>query len=265
MAPNTTATKDQYVYVLSNLSLPTNLLKIGWTRDHPSIRAGALYTSGVPTPFVVEHIIITQDGRALEQRIHRRLHSYRTNTQREFFSISMNILTEILTQEMSLTLSVVNAVRVPVIGKHTSHGKKIYDIHAEFQTLKKEAQEVFDWLKNMDADATQCAQYKYAQTSRIYILKDIAQYKRQLEELMYEYDAVKRRLSSGELRRYIDQFHSGILSVQKNLHQLKIATYVTDGQNSVTDGQNSVTDGQNSVTDGQIMLQTDKTVLRTDK
>ena len=41
-------TKEQYVYVMSNSSFPSDMLKIGYTKEHPSIRANNLHTSGIP-------------------------------------------------------------------------------------------------------------------------------------------------------------------------------------------------------------------------
>ena len=59
--------KEQYVYVMSNSSFPDDVLKIGWTREHPNIRAKDLHTSGIPTPFTVEYVIITPDGSKIEK------------------------------------------------------------------------------------------------------------------------------------------------------------------------------------------------------
>jgi hypothetical protein len=47
----------EYVYIMSNPSFGLDILKIGWTRNHPSIRASSLFTSGLPTPFQIEFII----------------------------------------------------------------------------------------------------------------------------------------------------------------------------------------------------------------
>ena len=59
----------QYVYIFSNELYPDDLLKIGWTKRHPSLRARDLQTSGVPTPFTVEYVIITSNGRNLEKEM----------------------------------------------------------------------------------------------------------------------------------------------------------------------------------------------------
>ena len=86
--------KQQYVYVMSNPSFPEDILKIGWTREHPYIRANDLHTSGIPTPFIVEFIIITSEGSKLEKQIHNHIKSHRVNSNREFFKISKDELSE---------------------------------------------------------------------------------------------------------------------------------------------------------------------------
>ena len=96
---------SQYVYVMSNPSLESDLYKIGFSRRHPSIRAKELYSSGVPTPFFVEYVIITENGQRLECDIHKRLESYRLNSKREFFKIRIHELVEILENDMCLKLS----------------------------------------------------------------------------------------------------------------------------------------------------------------
>ena len=59
--------KEEYVYVMSNPSFADDTLKVGWTRDHPNIRANDLHTSGLPTPFRVECVIVTNEGSKLEE------------------------------------------------------------------------------------------------------------------------------------------------------------------------------------------------------
>jgi hypothetical protein len=95
---------NQYVYIFSNELYTDDLLKIGWTKRHPSLRARDLQTSGVPTPFTVEYVIITSNGRNLEKEIHSYLDQYRVSKNREFFKINKSNLHEILTYNMHLNL-----------------------------------------------------------------------------------------------------------------------------------------------------------------
>ena len=95
---------NQYVYILSNESFPHDILKIGWTRCHPSLRAQNLQTSGVPSPFTVEYVIVTSSGRSLEKEIHCYLDKYRVSPKREFFKINKMNLHDILTNIMDLNL-----------------------------------------------------------------------------------------------------------------------------------------------------------------
>ena len=69
---------------MSNPSFPGDVLKIGWTREHPNKRANDLHTSGIPTPFIVEYVIITSEGSKLEKQIHEHIKIYRINSNRAF-------------------------------------------------------------------------------------------------------------------------------------------------------------------------------------
>ena len=95
---------DEFVYILSNISYPDDLFKIGSTRVSPSNRAYQLQSSGVPTPFTVEYVILTPNCRDLEQKIHGHLNNFRVNHKREFFKIDKQNLYKILTDEMTLQL-----------------------------------------------------------------------------------------------------------------------------------------------------------------
>jgi hypothetical protein len=95
--------KDQCVYVMSNPSYDHDVLKIGWTRKHHIKRT--MQATGVPTSFVVESVIFTQEGHELETQIHNHLKQYRIEDKRKFFKIAKDVLREILTNEMNLVLT----------------------------------------------------------------------------------------------------------------------------------------------------------------
>ena len=99
--------KDQYVYIMSNPSHDDDVLKIGWTRKCHIKRS--MQATGVPTSFVVESVIITNEGHELETRIHNHLMQYRIEPNRKFFRISKKKLTEILTNELNLVLTCISA------------------------------------------------------------------------------------------------------------------------------------------------------------
>ena len=98
----------QYVYIFSNELYPDDLLKIGWTKRHPSLRARDLKTAGVPAPFTVEYVIITSNGRDLEKEILSYLDEFRLSQNRKFFKINKSYLHEILTNNMHLNLLTIN-------------------------------------------------------------------------------------------------------------------------------------------------------------
>ena len=81
---------DSWVYILSNPSLP-NMLKIGFTKGEPEVRAKQVSSStGVALPYKVEWALQCFNGSQLEQEVHRELESYRVNHQREFFDIPLD-------------------------------------------------------------------------------------------------------------------------------------------------------------------------------
>lgn len=78
-----------FVYVLSNRSMP-GMVKIGKTTRDPRTRAGELFASGVPTPFVIEATIETPDISETELTVHRLLSANRVNKKREFFHVTVS-------------------------------------------------------------------------------------------------------------------------------------------------------------------------------
>ena len=76
-----------YVYVLSNESMP-GLYKIGCTARHPYARANDLYTTGVPSPFVVEYFININNYENIEKLVHKELSEYRL--RKEFFKCDLD-------------------------------------------------------------------------------------------------------------------------------------------------------------------------------
>lgn len=77
-----------FVYVLSNRSMP-GMVKIGKTTRDPRTRAGELFASGVPTPFVIEATVETSNINDTETSVHRLLSARRVNKKREFFHVSI--------------------------------------------------------------------------------------------------------------------------------------------------------------------------------
>ena len=81
---------DQWVYVLSNPSLPKEYLKIGYTKLSPEERAIQISSAtGVPTPYKVEWAYKCFNGEMVERMIHEKLKAFRVNNRKEFFHISL--------------------------------------------------------------------------------------------------------------------------------------------------------------------------------
>lgn len=80
-----------FVYILSNPSFPSDLLKIGMTRRSVKERANELYNkaSGIPGPFKIEFEVQVSNCIAAEEIIHQRLTHYRNSHTREFFKLPL--------------------------------------------------------------------------------------------------------------------------------------------------------------------------------
>ena len=63
------------------------LLKIGYTKKDPKIRAYGLYNSGNPHPYIVDYEILIDNPYIIEQKIHRELSSKREG--KEWFRCSI--------------------------------------------------------------------------------------------------------------------------------------------------------------------------------
>jgi len=79
-----------YVYIISNPSFKKDIYKIGMTERTVLIRIKELFTTGVPTPFVIELKIAHKNPKKLEDYLHMKFHKYRVHKRREFFKIPMS-------------------------------------------------------------------------------------------------------------------------------------------------------------------------------
>lgn len=78
---------EGFVYILSNVSMP-GLLKIGYSKDVES-RVKQLSNTSVPTPFVCEYFLYSEDCIRLEAKVHEIMLRFRVRTNREFFNTSI--------------------------------------------------------------------------------------------------------------------------------------------------------------------------------
>jgi len=136
---------NEYIYFMSNASFDEDVIKIGWSRKHPSLRACELYTSGLPTPFVIEFVIITSKGNGskLEKDIHKYLNQHRINNKREFFKINKNDLFNIITDELKLEITN-DLLNIPTNNNKNNIINEIVKIYDKF---KKNATEFLSKLK----------------------------------------------------------------------------------------------------------------------
>ena len=99
--------ENEYIYFATNPFYKDDIVKIGWTRNEPKMRAKSLYNTSVPCEFNFEFIIKTPFGQGynIENKIHNYLKKYRINKKREFFKINKDDLIMILTDELNLEIT----------------------------------------------------------------------------------------------------------------------------------------------------------------
>lgn len=89
---------EGFVYILLNPSFPDQV-KIGVTQRPSKTRAKELWTTGVPTEFIVVWDELVSDCQEVERRLHERFSKYRVNRAREFFRIPVREAVRALQQE----------------------------------------------------------------------------------------------------------------------------------------------------------------------
>ena len=241
--------KEQYVYVMSNPSFPEDILKIGWTRDHPNIRANNLHTSGIPTPFIVEFVITTLEGAKLERYIHNHIKNHRVKSNREFFKISKDELCEKLVNELMLELKSITEINMPITLTKKSN-KKVTELKMLYEALKKDADEFFDKFKKekselnvkemnnkkyvtiipIDTEYDITPLYRHGfennderRIKNVYYFysRDIIQYKKWLDNLIDNYEEIKNRIGIKKLSQDNKCMKEWFLDTHKELTNLK--------------------------------------------
>ena len=195
----------QYVYIMSNPSFQDDMFKIGWTREHPSIRAKHLHTSGIPTPFVVEYVIRTKDGSKVERKIHEQLEPFRVNSNREFFQISKYDLMEILTNDLNYELMRISDIPPPPHANKKLHNKTVNTLKDIYDNLAAEAEEFF-----RESGYSSFVEY------------DIARYEKDIHALLHDYEGIKKRIGVERMREDHRYFKTTMLETHEYLRKLKI-------------------------------------------
>ncbi len=91
-----------WIYCLSNPLYLKNLYKIGYTEEeNPFKRLLDLSShTGIPAPFEFKFLITSDNAKNDEKYLHKYLHTYRINKDREFFEIDFEKLLDILENEL---------------------------------------------------------------------------------------------------------------------------------------------------------------------
>ena len=89
--------QEGYIYALQNKSFGEHHIKIGMTTDKSEIRAKQLSGgSGVPESFYVAFTCQVADCNLAERKIHNRLKTFRTNKNREFFLVPIEVASKVI-------------------------------------------------------------------------------------------------------------------------------------------------------------------------
>lgn len=106
-----------YVYILINPSFP-DLIKIGRTLRDSRERARQLYSTGVPTPYLLAFEMFSEEHEKLEGTIQRELSDFRVISNREFFRYPLDRAIKLLQQlnsQPSLKESIYSAETLPTV------------------------------------------------------------------------------------------------------------------------------------------------------
>ena len=240
--------KEEYVYVMSNPSFKDNIFKIGWTKNHPLVRAKNLQSSGVPTAFKVEYIIKTENGYKLEQEIHSFLSNYRMEDNREFFELSKDNLEKILATELELELTsnITNIKLNPPsnskISNMLNNLKQSYDdfVAPLKQENTKMIVEIIDKVKKVRIrkredpncnencfegtgweDETDDEDWRFIKNECQCIEWYIKQYNEDLDYYSRNYKYIKERIGIEQIRKDNKSLKSMINDTHKKLNNLK--------------------------------------------
>lgn len=121
-----------FIYILSNVSMP-GLIKIGRTDRTLEQRMRELNTTGVPTPFVLEHSTHTTNSLMAEKEIHAALSArgVRNSNSREFFRMDLNKAKQVVDAIAGLYCDEVN------VEPEIDLNKKIELLAARFFSAKR--------------------------------------------------------------------------------------------------------------------------------
>jgi hypothetical protein len=89
-------TNSGFVYLLTNESMP-GYVKIGQTESNPFVRASDLFTTGVPTRFIVARAWFVVDRVKVEKLLHDAFDPYRVEAgNREFFKVDSIVAEDVI-------------------------------------------------------------------------------------------------------------------------------------------------------------------------
>lgn len=121
MLPNLIKMVDDnfgYVYCMSNPYVIG--YKVGRTKRKPEQRAADLFTTGVPTPFVIEFAKFVPDRQLAEKYLHHSLHKYRISDRREFFHCDLLLIRQAFAEIAGIDYDIIRGQPNPTESSPTS-------------------------------------------------------------------------------------------------------------------------------------------------
>jgi len=134
-----------------------DIVKFGFTGDHPITRAADLFTTGVPTPFNIDFVVELPKGVGLdfEKKIHERLSHCRVNKSREFFKIKVEEVKNIVENEFGYKTLHISDLPPPV-SKSQKNIKKNIELYEQlkekYEATKEYANEFLSKLENLGTE-----------------------------------------------------------------------------------------------------------------
>lgn len=117
-----------WIYIIINKSLP-NILKVGYTKRRPEVRALELYNTGVPTQYKVEFSLEVINPRKVEQMAHEYLKKF--NVGKEWFDCDVETAISAIMKANNMKGTVNGLREKQLLDEHSLYLKRLMDLGRE--------------------------------------------------------------------------------------------------------------------------------------
>lgn len=164
-------TSSGFVYLLINESMP-GYVKIGQTECNPFVRARELFTTGVPTQFIVARAWFVTDRAKIERLLHDAFDSCRVEAgNREFFRVDPVVAEDVIFQLISKFLVREVHENAADIERLTS---EVMHYHTQAKCKAEELESLKLKLEKYEACANELRSYIFVKEQRDLYKKQLA-------------------------------------------------------------------------------------------